>query len=204
MEPSLRPATRNPADADAFARLADAASGGTFRLLLGRRSRDFLRSAFLEPGHELGFPRVTFVVADETIAGMLVAADGRRRATESKTTRQVVLRHAGWALPRMAIVALLLAPALRAQEQVEENDYYVQMVAVEPRWRRSGLGRFLMGHAEQQAKARGCARIALDVEATNVPAITLYRSLGYQDVFTSGRPWLINKPPTIRMAKAIE
>jgi GNAT superfamily N-acetyltransferase len=46
--------------------------------------------------------------------------------------------------------------------------------------RGQGYGRAIMEQAEQEARARGCARIGLNVFGFNAPAIGLYRSLGYQ------------------------
>jgi ribosomal protein S18 acetylase RimI-like enzyme len=45
--------------------------------------------------------------------------------------------------------------------------------------RGSGLGRALMELAIEQARARGCRRIELDVNDNNEAALALYRSLGF-------------------------
>lgn len=45
--------------------------------------------------------------------------------------------------------------------------------------RRSGLGRALVEAACERARARGCARIELDVNEANPAALALYESMGF-------------------------
>jgi ribosomal protein S18 acetylase RimI-like enzyme len=53
-------------------------------------------------------------------------------------------------------------------------------IYVDPDYRRQGIGRALMGHAEVWAKAQGYTQIGLQVFIDNQPAIDLYQQLGYQ------------------------
>jgi ribosomal protein S18 acetylase RimI-like enzyme len=54
------------------------------------------------------------------------------------------------------------------------------LVCVEPTYRRQGIGRALMEHAQAWAKAQGYTQIGLQVFITNQPAIDLYEQLGYE------------------------
>lgn len=203
METLIRSATPTPQDGAAFAELAEIASNGTFRLLLGSRADRFLRTVFVLPGHELSYERTTFAVVDGDPVGMLVAVSGQRRRREQGRTNRVVLRHAGVALPRMGLVALLLTPVLRVQSGVADDEFYVQMVAVAARWRGRGYGKRLMAVADAMARDAGCGRVVLDVEETNTVAIGLYRSLGFETLFRSRNPWIVPKPAVLRMAKKL-
>lgn len=69
-------------------------------------------------------------------------------------------------------VVLLLAPP--------EAD--VANVAVAARVRRTGAGRALLRAALDAARQRGIRQVYLEVRASNVPAIGLYRSLGFFQV----------------------
>jgi ribosomal protein S18 acetylase RimI-like enzyme len=62
---------------------------------------------------------------------------------------------------------------------------YLDHLVVAPRWRRRGVGRALMQHAIQQAKAAGASRIDLTANATKEAGHALYRSLGFQERETS-------------------
>jgi ribosomal protein S18 acetylase RimI-like enzyme len=56
----------------------------------------------------------------------------------------------------------------------------VDNLVVKEAYRRSGLGRALMGRAEQWAQAKGAADVELNVYEFNAAAITFYESLGYE------------------------
>ncbi len=64
--------------------------------------------------------------------------------------------------------------------------YYLCVVAAE---RRNGLGRALMGAAEDWLKVRGCPKIQLMIREDNVDALHFYESIGMarQPVVTMGR-----------------
>jgi ribosomal protein S18 acetylase RimI-like enzyme len=53
-------------------------------------------------------------------------------------------------------------------------------IAVHPSTRKEGLGRAMMQHLHETARARGAARVRLRVLEENKPAISLYEQLGYR------------------------
>jgi|GEM_PF-710693 len=66
---------------------------------------------------------------------------------------------------------------------------WIYRVETEPGQRGRGYGRALMLAAEDEVLAAGGADLGLNVFATNVPANSLYRSLGYRTYATSvGKP----------------
>lgn len=56
----------------------------------------------------------------------------------------------------------------------------VLTIAVHPTYRRGGIGKRLMHQAEGVAKSMRMSRITLEVSTNNIPAINLYKSLGFQ------------------------
>lgn len=54
------------------------------------------------------------------------------------------------------------------------------LIYVAPTYRRQGIGRALLQHAQTWAKAQGYTQIGLQVFTNNQPAIELYQQLGYQ------------------------
>lgn len=57
-------------------------------------------------------------------------------------------------------------------------------VAVEPAWRRRGIGRALVAASIGRARARGARSLRLQVEPDNHTAVALYRGLGFRTLIT--------------------
>lgn len=68
------------------------------------------------------------------------------------------------------------------------EDAHVTNIAVLPAYRGRGLGERMMLELIARASARGAVRMTLEVRATNTPAQTLYRKLGFES-----RPGAIRK-----------
>ena len=64
--------------------------------------------------------------------------------------------------------------------QAVADEMHVHNLAVEPSWRRQGLGRVLMDLALAWGRRRGARRAFLEVRPSNAPALALYRSLGFR------------------------
>ena len=62
----------------------------------------------------------------------------------------------------------------------DAEDCHVEDVFVRREARGSGLGRALVSAAIERARERGCRRLELDTAEENVPALALYRSLGFR------------------------
>ena len=61
-----------------------------------------------------------------------------------------------------------------------EGQAHVANLAVAPEWRRQGLGFQLMRAAIVEALRRGARWIGLEVRASNRPAVSLYRKMGFR------------------------
>ena len=61
----------------------------------------------------------------------------------------------------------------------DAEDCRVEDVFVRAEARGSGLGKALVSFAIDRARERGCRRLELDTAEENVPALALYRSLGF-------------------------
>ena len=56
---------------------------------------------------------------------------------------------------------------------------WINYLAVDPAQRRGGLGRTMMGEAEQRLRAAGCPKINLQVRPENTGVIEFYRRIGF-------------------------
>lgn len=62
------------------------------------------------------------------------------------------------------------------------GEAYITNVAVFANHRKNGVGRLLLKTAQNGARARKCEFITLEVRVSNIPAISLYESEGYEKV----------------------
>ncbi len=62
------------------------------------------------------------------------------------------------------------------------DEGYVTNVAVSPNCRREGIGRALIAGLLGQAGERGLGFVTLEVRASNLPAIGLYKAMGFGKV----------------------
>lgn len=79
-----------------------------------------------------------------------------------------------------------LGPRLQLAGQtllkLNPDDFYISRVASAEGERGRGLGRFLVRSAEEEARARGCPRIVLEVSPQSTAARQLYHRSGYQQI----------------------
>ena len=64
----------------------------------------------------------------------------------------------------------------------EGSTFHLGNMAVDFPFRRDGIGRVLLRHAEQIATKHMYRRLVLETRVSNLPAITLYESEGYHRV----------------------
>ena len=58
----------------------------------------------------------------------------------------------------------------------------IDVIAVQEKFRKRGVGKTLLSRLEEQEKERGAERISLEVRVSNIPAIRLYLNGGYRSV----------------------
>lgn len=61
------------------------------------------------------------------------------------------------------------------------NVGYIEGWYVEPEFRRTGVGRLLVSHAMQWARARGCKEMGSDCELDNEISLKAHLSLGFEE-----------------------
>jgi ribosomal protein S18 acetylase RimI-like enzyme len=57
---------------------------------------------------------------------------------------------------------------------------WVNYLAVDPRFRRDGIGRQMMGMIEERLLTMGCPKINLQIRIGNLEAIEFYRRIGFK------------------------
>ena len=73
---------------------------------------------------------------------------------------------------------------------------WVNYLAMDPKHRRSGLGRKLMEHVEEKLHAMGCPKLNLQIRTSNTEALDFYRRLGYaqDDAVSMGKRLIPDEP----------
>jgi ribosomal protein S18 acetylase RimI-like enzyme len=86
------------------------------------------------------------------------------------------------------------------EREAQDDEWYVDALAVFTDWGRKGIGTRLMRAAESQARQRHYPKIALNVAQGNTPALDLYAHLGY--VVT--QQTILYERPHVRMVKILD
>ena len=63
----------------------------------------------------------------------------------------------------------------------KDDSAHLNLLAVEPEYRRSGIGRNLVRWLEKSAKVAGIGFVSLEVRASNHRALRFYAELGYRE-----------------------
>ena len=200
---NLTPAGATTTDARHFIRLAQIASDDLFTDLLGNQADTALGVMFLREDNDFSHQHTTLLSDGSAIAGMLHSY-AAREAKVSRTTR-LLLRYAGWQLPRLLVVGFVFSAVFDfLGSHLEEDDYYIAFLAVEPAFRKRGLSQILLKHAQRRALERRCTRLTLDVDDRNHIAIGAYHKAGFVQVAASkkirlgGERWGL-----LRLAKSL-
>lgn len=56
---------------------------------------------------------------------------------------------------------------------------WINYLAVDPKWRRSGFASEIMAEAESRLRALGCPKINLQVRSTNEQVVAFYQAIGF-------------------------
>ncbi len=84
------------------------------------------------------------------------------------------------------------------------DDCDIANVAVLPEFRNRGIAKKLLKHATVFAKEKNVKRLMLEVRASNIPAISLYKKLGFSVVGIRKNYYTQPKEDALLMDKAID
>lgn len=86
------------------------------------------------------------------------------------------------------------------EREAQDDEWYVDALAVLKNWGHKGIGTLLLQHAEQQARQHHYPKIALHVAQGNQEALDLYTHLHY--IVT--QQTILYQRPYVRMVKTLE
>jgi ribosomal protein S18 acetylase RimI-like enzyme len=144
------------------------------------RALGMLERAFGAPGNMASAECVWVVELDREPAGAMAAFPVEEAAGRSRAFLRIALRSSPiWRWP--ASLRLYQAGG-RASPTPPPSAFYVDALATDARFRRSGAARALLAEAERQARERSLPCVALDTTIPNGVARALYARAGYEEV----------------------
>lgn len=157
-----------------------------------------MKIPFLSRATEFAVERLT-----EADAGLLPALHGEdfvrpwsEDEFETLIGQQAVFGFGAWRVGHRAE-----APAGFVLARLAAGEAEILTIAVARAWRRHGLGRELMEAVLRHLHAERAEALFLEVDETNLPAIALYRRLGFAEV--GRRPAYYERPGAARTAALV-
>src|SRR6266498_3210012 len=135
-----------------------------------------LQHFFRQDGNRFSYQNIQVAEGSSAVAGLMLSFGGRDEAR------------------------LNAAVASWLEQEAEDDEWYLDALAVFSNWGRKGIGTCLLQSAEWQARQHHYPKIALHVAQGNKPALDLYAHLHY--VVT--QQTLLYQRPHVRMVKRLE
>lgn len=135
-----------------------------------------LQHFFRQEGNRFSYQNIRVAVHNAEVVGLILSFGGRDEAR------------------------LNAAVGSRLEREAEDDEWYVDALAVLKNWGRKGIGTLLLQSAEQQASQHHYSKIALHVAQENKQAWDLYSHLH----FVATQPTTLYQRPYMGMVKPLE
>lgn len=201
---TIRPA--RPDDARQAARLIYSTGPEAFNLAYGSQDRalSIIARLFAQEGNIASFRYASVAERQGQMVGIFVLHDKTIIRRSQARTGLELLKLVG------PLFILFRLPLYRHQSAANpepaQGELFVADVAVAPEARGRGVGMMLMAEAERVAREGKYTGISLGVRADNLPAVNLYRKMGFEITDFLKDEWLKNRygfPGAYRMRKSI-
>lgn len=166
-------------DSRELAKLSIIAGGNFFPFAFGRNAEAILSEGFRTTNTLMSYQKAQVVCVHDEIAGMAAGfTEGEQQAELSETEKlfgKLLGVRGLWVL-----VVMYFLPDFFGKAQ--PGEFYLNSIAVFPKYRGQGLGKMLLEAVELKAKEQGFTTISLDVNGENTRAVTFYKQAGYRIV----------------------
>lgn len=166
-----------PEDAQDFVKLF-LLSSPYFPVVFGGRIVNVLERLFQREKNLFSYEHAFFAEFNGKKAGMLLGYDWKAKRRENIQTGFMILRFSGWDFFAKVNTYLKFN---RTVGSLGAEEYYISNIATYENFRGMGVGKALMGVAEEEARKCGCRKVVLDVEEENLSAIMFYKKLGFKE-----------------------
>ncbi|WP_152394715.1 GNAT family N-acetyltransferase [Paenibacillus guangzhouensis] len=130
---------------------------------------------FMQPGNRLSYENTIVYEVEGQVVGFLLAYHGSRTEELDK--------------PFVDRIRSVSGEEVTIVKEAQDDEYYLDSVAVNDAYQGQGIGKKLMDAFEQQGIERGYTKLALLVEMDNENAYQLYVKKGYHvdgEIMVSG------------------
>lgn len=84
------------------------------------------------------------------------------------------------------------------------DELHIFRIAVAPTWRRQGIASWMLEECFRKGLEKGAKSIYLEVRPSNIPAVKLYRKLGFETVATRPNYYTDTKEDALVMRKYLK
>ena len=176
----IQPPFVQETEARAFADLADMASKGMFRDMLGYRWRYVLTQMYLQAFNDNSHHYVLFARQGDQILGMISGYHAQDKRAHARHNSFLYLRYALWQAPRVLLYLVAMSVLMRFKDHVPHGAFYLQYMAIYPQHRRRRISHALLGAMEERARSQSANCLLLDVDRHNAAAIASYEAYGFE------------------------
>jgi ribosomal protein S18 acetylase RimI-like enzyme len=152
------------------------ASANYFTWLFGKKIKIVLEKLYVRKNNLFSYEHCYIVKKDDKIASMVLCYDYLTKKQENLNTGWLLFRFLNFNILKRLPVLLEMNKTIG---QLSEGDFYISNIATFENFRRKGIAKKLLLECEKIALNKNTKRMVLDVEKENIPAISLYESLGY-------------------------
>jgi len=136
---------------------------------------------FRRQKNRYSYQYTNLAIIDGEVAGLILSYPGK--VLKSLNFPMVESMIAVSELPQLLQFFYRSLPLIRIKEAAAD-EYFINNMAIFPKFRGQGIAKFLMNLAQKRAKESGLNKCALTVEIKNSRTVELYQYLGYQIVDT--------------------
>lgn len=178
---------------------------GVYQTGLGSAERgcQVLSDYFRLPGNRFSYQYAYWAAVDGQPAALLLAFPGAQFNRLNRKTFMQMLRV--YSLGE-TLEFFRRAWILKDEEEVGRDEFYIAHLAVRDDYRRRGLGKQLLAHAEKLARQNHLRKVSLLAELENTGALALYEGWGFTCVKTYRHPHqmpLTGSPGYVKMVKEL-
>ncbi|NEW07930.1 GNAT family N-acetyltransferase [Paenibacillus sp. SYP-B3998] len=186
---TLRPARKSDAS-EASVLMFDAIEDIAYALTGAEKEEEILPGLalwFVQEGNRLSYQHMLVKEVDQHVVGFILCYHGSEAETIDRPIQERLRQ-------------LKNDPSIVVEKEADEDEYYIDSLAVSPGHAGKGIATDLIKAAEEQASRHGYRKIGLIVTIDNKRALDLYKRLGY----TLNGEKVIHHSPYYHMVKHLD